>query len=88
MPKEELPRHDVVVIPEGEAPADHDVQQHAQGPDTRWLPNGRGSSQGRSTWVGCTRVFLGETGGAVQAQARHAPAGTLSPRPLPPPSPA
>ena len=33
MPEEELPRHDVTVFAEGEAPADHDVQQHAQGPD-------------------------------------------------------
>lgn len=32
-PEEELLQHDGMVVLEGEAPADHDVQQHAQGPD-------------------------------------------------------
>lgn len=36
-PEEERPPHDVMVVPEGEAPADHDIQQHAQGPDGRRL---------------------------------------------------
>lgn len=32
-PEAELPQDDVPVVPEGEAPAHHAVQQHAQGPD-------------------------------------------------------